>query len=96
MGIKARPPTEAASTIKEDFQGGLGDPVVQRVLEGPLVLLGLPDLLDQLDRRRHDHLYRPLLPRDPEALEVRQAHETNRNRPIRASPPKPRPTTFFA
>ena len=56
----------------EDFQEAPGVPAVQRVLGG---LLGLPG------RRHRDHLYRPLLPRDLEALRARQAPETNRSRP---------------
>jgi hypothetical protein len=68
-------------------------PGAQEVLGGPRGLLRRPDLLD---RRRQDHLCRPLLPRAPQALKARQAPETNRNRSIRAPSPKPRPTIFFA
>ena len=56
-------------TLMEDFQEAPGVPAVQGVLGGLLGLAG---------RRRRDHLYRPLLPRDLEAL---PAPETNRSHP---------------
>ena len=40
-----------------------------------------PDLLGLPGRRRRDHLYRPLLPPDLEALQALQAPETNRQPP---------------
>jgi hypothetical protein len=61
-----------------DFREVPGVPEVQGVPGGLLGLLRRPDLLGLRDRRRRDHLYRPLLPRDLEAL---QAPETNRSRP---------------
>ena len=61
-----------------DFQEAPGVPEVQGVLGDLLGLLRRPDLLGLPGRRRRDHLYRPLLPRDLEAL---QAPETNRSRP---------------
>lgn len=45
-------------------------PGAQEVLGGPQGLLRRPDLLD---RRRQDHLCRPLLPRALQALEARRA-----------------------
>ena len=65
----------------EDFQEAPGVPAVQGVLGGLLGRLRPPDLLGLAGRRRRDHLYRPLLPRDLEALRARQAPETNRSRP---------------
>jgi hypothetical protein len=65
----------------EDFQAAPEVPEVQGAL-GRLLGLSRPlDLLGLADRRRRDHLYRPLPPRDQEALEALQAHETNRSRP---------------
>ena len=61
-----------------DFPEAPGVPAVQRVLGGLLGRLRPPDLLGLADRRRRDHLYRPLPPPDLEAL---QAPETNRSRP---------------
>jgi len=61
-----------------DFQEAPVVPAVQGVLGGLLGLLRPPDLLGLADRQRPDHLYRPLPPRDLEAL---QAPETNRSRP---------------
>jgi hypothetical protein len=68
----------------------------------PLRLPDLPgrvDLVDLVDPRCLDRLYRLLPQRGleaPEALQVPQVPETNRNHLIRASSPKPRPTIFFA
>jgi hypothetical protein len=62
----------------EDFQAAPGVPEVQGALGG---LLGLSRPLDLADRRRRDHLYRLLPPRNQEALEALQAPETNRSRP---------------
>ena len=64
-----------------DFQEAPVVPAVQGVLGGLLGLLRPPDLLGLADRQRPDHLYRPLPPRDLEALRARQAPETNRSRP---------------
>jgi hypothetical protein len=64
-----------------DFREVPGVPEVQGVPGGLLGLLRRPDLLGLRDRRRRDHLYRPLLPRDLEALEAQQARETSRIRP---------------
>jgi hypothetical protein len=64
-----------------DFREVPGVPEVQGVPGGLLGLLRRPDLLGLRDRRRRDHLYRPLLPRDLEALEALQARETSRSRP---------------
>ena len=64
-----------------DFQEAPGVPEVQGVLGDLLGLLRRPDLLDLPDRRRRDHLYRPLPPPDLEALEALQAPETNHSRP---------------
>jgi hypothetical protein len=64
-----------------DFQAAPGVPEVQRALGGLLGLSRPPDLLGLADRRRRDRLYRPLPPRDQEALEALQARETNRSRP---------------
>jgi hypothetical protein len=61
--------------------GGLLDPLRRPDLPGLLDPLRRPDLPSLPDRRRRDHLYRPLLPRDLEALQARQAPETNRSRP---------------
>ena len=61
-----------------DFQETPVVPAVQGVLGGLLGLLRPPDLLGLADRQRRDHLYRPLPPRDLEALQVL---ETNRSRP---------------
>jgi hypothetical protein len=61
-----------------DFREVPGVPELQGVPGGLLGLLRRPDLLGLQDRRRRDHLYRPLLPRDLEAL---QARETSRSRP---------------
>ena len=65
----------------EDFQEAPGVPEVQGVLGDLLGLLRRPDLLGLPGRRRRDHLYRPLLPPDLEALQALQAPETNRSRP---------------
>jgi hypothetical protein len=73
-----------------------GAPEVQEVQEVQRVpgdLLGLLRRPALLDLQRQGHLYRPLLPRD---LEVLQVPETNRNHSSQASSPKPRPTIFFA
>jgi hypothetical protein len=64
-----------------DFREVPGVPEVQGVPGGLLGLLRRPDLLGLRDRRRRDHLYRPLLPRDLEALQALQARETSRSRP---------------
>ena len=64
-----------------DFQEVPGIPEVQGVPGGLLGLLRRPDLLGLPGRRRRDHLYRPLFPRDLEALQALQAPETNRSRP---------------
>jgi hypothetical protein len=64
-----------------DFQEVPGVPEVQGVPGDLLGLLRPPDLLSLADRRRRGHLYRPLPPRDLEALEALQAPETNRSRP---------------
>jgi hypothetical protein len=64
-----------------DFQEAPGVPEVQGVLGDLLGLLRRPDLLGLPGRRRRDHLYRPLLPPDLEALQALQAPETNRSRP---------------
>jgi len=64
--------------IKGDFQEAPAGRGVQEVLGGRPGLLRRPDLLGLPGRRRRDHLYRPLLPRDLEAL---QGPETNRSRP---------------
>ena len=61
-----------------DFQEAPVVPAVQGVLGGLLGLLRPPDLLGLADRQRRAHLYRPLPPRDLEALQV---PETNRSRP---------------
>ena len=76
-----------------------GAPEVQEVQEVQRVpgdLLGLLRRPALLDLQRQGHLYRPLLPRDLEALEALQVPETNRNHSTQASSPKPRPTIFFA
>ena len=65
-------------TLMEDFQEAPGVPAVQGVLGGLLGRLRPPDLLGLAGRRRREHLYRPLLPRDLEAL---PAPETNRSHP---------------
>ena len=65
----------------EDFQEAPGVPAVQGVLGGLLGLLRPPDLLGLADRRRRDHLYRPLPPPDLEALQALQGPESNRSRP---------------
>jgi hypothetical protein len=64
-----------------DFQEAPGVPEVQGVLGDLLGLLRRPDPLGLPGRRRRDHLYRPLLPPDLEALQALQAPETNRSRP---------------
>src|SRR5262249_206671 len=69
-----------------------GAPEVQGGLGGLLGLLRRPDLLGPSDRRPQDHLYRPLPPRDLEAL---QAPATNRRPSSSGSPLKPRTTKFF-
>jgi|GraSoi2013_100cm_1033763.scaffolds.fasta_scaffold158440_1 hypothetical protein len=73
-----------------------GAPEVQEVQRVPGDLLGLLRRPALLDLQRQGHLYRPLLPRDLEALEALQVPETNRNHSTQASSPKPRPTTFSA
>jgi len=76
-----------------------GAPEVREVQEVQRVPGDLPGLLRRpalLDLQRQGHLYRPLLPRDLEALEALQVPETNRNHSTQASSPKPRPTIFFA
>jgi len=65
----------------EDFQEAPGVPEVQGVPGGLRGLLRRPGLPGLPGRRHRDHLYRPLLPRDLEALRARQAPETNRSRP---------------
>jgi len=84
------------SRLKGNFLEAPGAPEVQEVLADPLSLLRRPDPLDLLVLRRQDHLYRPLLPQDPEVPEALLAPETNRNHSTRASSPKPRATIFFA
>ena len=87
------------SRLKGNFLEAPGAPEVQEVLADPLSLLRRPDPLDLLVLRRQDHLYRPLLPQDPEvlgALLALLAPETNRKHSTRASSPKPRATIFFA
>ena len=76
-----------------------GAPEVQEVQRVPGDLLGLLHRPALLDLQRQGHLYRPLLPRDLEALEALEAlqvPETNRSHSTQASSPKPRPTIFFA
>ena len=94
---------KAAPFFKGDFQAGFEAPEVQKMdLLDPLRLPDLPDLVDLVDLadpRCLDRLCRPLPQRGPEApqaLQALQVPETNRNQLIRASPPKPRPTIFFA
>src|SRR5215510_9248405 len=65
-------------TVMGDFQEAPGVPEVQGVLGGLLGLLRRPGLPGLPDRRRRDHLYRPLPPPDLQAL---QGPETNRSRP---------------
>jgi len=65
-------------TVMGDFQEAPGVPEVQGVLGDLPGLLHPPDLPGLADRRRRDHLYRPLPLPDLEAL---QAPETNRSRP---------------
>ena len=62
----------AGLTVMGDFQEVPGVPEVQGVPGG---LLGLPG------RRRRNHLYRPLLLPDLEALQALRGPETNRSRP---------------
>ena len=64
-----------------DFQEAPGVPEVQGVLGDLLGLLRRPDLLGLPGRRRRNHLYRPLLPPDLEALQALRGPETNRSRP---------------
>ena len=79
-----------------------GAPEVREVQEVQRVPGDLPGLLRRpalLDLQRRGHLYRPLLPRNPqalEALEALQVPETNRTHSTQASSPEPRPTIFFA
>ena len=64
-----------------DFQEAPGAPAAQGGLGGLLGLLRRPDLPGLADRRRRDHLYRPLLRPDLEARQALQAPETNHSRP---------------
>ena len=73
-----------------------GAPEVQEVQRVPGDLLGLLRRPALPDLQRQDHLFRPLHPQDLEALEAREAPETNRNHLTQASSPKPRPAIFFA
>ena len=68
-------------TVMGDFQEAPGAPEVQGVLGDLPGLLHPPDLPGLADRRRRDHLYRPLPLPDLEALQALQAPETNRSRP---------------
>ena len=80
----------------QDFQEVPEAPEAQEVQQVPGDLLGLLRRPALLDLGRQDHLFRPLLPRDLEALEALEAPETNRSHSTQASSPKPRSAIFFA
>jgi len=80
----------------QDFQVVPEAPEAQEVRRVPGGLLGLSRRPALLGLQRQDHLFRPLLPQDLEALEAPEAPETNRNHSTQASSPKPRPAIFFA
>jgi hypothetical protein len=80
----------------QDFQEVPEAPEAQEVQRVPGDLLGQLRRPALLDLQRQDHLFRPLLPQDLEALEALQAPETNRNHSTQASSPKPRLAIFFA
>jgi hypothetical protein len=80
----------------QDFQEVPEAPEAQEVQRVPGGLLGLLRRPALMDLGRQDHLFRPLLPRDLEALEALRAPETNRNHSTQASSQKPRPAIFFA
>jgi hypothetical protein len=80
----------------QDFQEVPEVPEAQEVQRVPEDLLGLLRRPALLDLQRQDHLFRPLLPQDLEALEALQVPETNRNHSTQASSPKPRLAIFSA